>query len=651
MLSDMLFSQTHNVEQIVDIKHKKTVDRVLLKVVKMVRERSSITDWIKPESDLRNDFSVTDRQMKSICNALGEFYNVYIDPNQVRTVGDIVGEIKVHQSRATDNMFLIDGGTDIDLDDDLEPKENLEVDPKTIEESKADEPEEKTDIPETAEVSTETTDSNESLILGTIAGLAAAGAYMYKAISDRKAAEKEAELAKEYKKQKKFFDDNYHVLCKYVRKNCMNDNFFTGKRDLIPLKQSIEAYKAIVERQKKIISMPLPKAKEDIVSYKNRLVNHFGGTLTTVKVPIKGQSLSIFEAGYMDANQVKTISDLATQWRKNRFTVHNLVTRSIGEAYKPALEQVGVITFNTGSGVTQEHKTWSYIWATQYLMITNNIFNHLKGKQKAIVAEAKAKEKPVQSKEEFNLLDWGIVGTGVVAIAYGIIKLYQAHKWDELVKYMSDNYEAVCKDIRENHKEDPAFIKNRAILYRASELNSTFAARINQLKKIKDMPTPAEDEDKEAYRAKLRAYFHPIMEPRVKLKEPSYLTLQEAGYLNAIVVKALISKIKEAFDLQDEVDQILITYMKKVKGIEFKPLMEEMRVADYFHALYKEPWSDHFSSNVMKAIVNGLKGESNKDVGAAEQLDPEPKKVEASMESIVPQEQQSDGWGDMLNSL
>lgn len=655
MWSDMLFAQTHNVEQIVDIKHKKTVDRVLLKVIKTIRDRSSIVDWIKPDSDLREDFDVTDRQMKSICSALGEHYNVYLDPTQMRTPGDIVGEIKIHQAKASDNTFLIDNNVDIDTDDDLEPKENLEVKKEVIEKSQASTPTEEAEISEKTEASTELTEaSEESLILGTIAGLTAAGAYLYKTISDQKAAELAAEHEKEYKKQKKFFDENYYILCKYIKQHCLNDNFFTGKRTLIPLKQSIEAYKQIIDRQKKILSMPLPKAKEDVTSYKNRLINHFGGVITTVKVPVKGSSLSVFEAGYANAAQVKQISDLSAQWKKNRADVHNLVTRSVGEAYRPALEAAGVINFTTGSGVQQEHKTWNYEWANQFLSITGIIFNHMKKIQQEVVKEHNAKiakDTKKAGEEGFNFVDYGIIGAGVIGIAYGIIKLYKAHEWDELVEYLSSNYEAMLKDIRENHKNDPAFIKNRAILYKATELNAAFTARIAQLKKLKDMPIPSKGEDKEQYRAKLRAYFHPTMDPRVKLSEPSYLTLQEAGYFNTIVVKALIKNIKEAFDLQDEVDQILLTYMRKAEGIEYKPLLEEAKVADHFHALYKEPWTEHFSENVMKAIVNGLKGESNKDVGASEQLTPEPKKVEASMESMTTEAKDEGEWSDMLNSL
>ena len=74
--------------------------------------------------------------------------------------------------------------------------------------------------------------------------------------------------------------------------------------------------------------------------------------------------------------------------------------------------------------------------------------------------------------------------------------------------------------------------------------------------------------------------------------------------------------------------------------------MESMKILDHFHALYKEEWTEHFSTHVMKSIVNGLEGKSNKEIGS-EQLQP---KVEASMESIVPQEA-STGWGDMLDSF
>ena len=162
MFGDMLFGNTHNVEQLVDIKKKKKVDKVLLKVIKTIRSRTGISDWIKPESDLKKDFNISDKAISSICDILNEYYQVNIEPQYTGSVKDIVQFIKCHQQTAADSIFLIDSST-LDIDenndttespDNVEPRENLEVDPEIV---KASQPsntvEEK--VPEGVDASTE----------------------------------------------------------------------------------------------------------------------------------------------------------------------------------------------------------------------------------------------------------------------------------------------------------------------------------------------------------------------------------------------------------------------------------------------------------------------------------------------------------------
>ena len=428
-LSDMLFGNTHNVEQLVDIKHKKSVDKVLLKVVKVVRERGSIPGWIKVTSDLRKDFNVTDRQMKSICNALSTYYNVSIDPAQMITPGDIVGVIKAHKASITDSLYLIDHGTVTqDEDDDLEPKENLEVNPEII---KTSEPSVPSDIP--------VPENSEASIEG-------------------------------------------------------------GDKDDEPA------------------------------------------------IPI---------------------------------------------------DAVGKVN-NDG---------------------------------------------------EEGLLGIAIGGYSAVELTSEIISLYRDHNWDKVVEKMTSNYPKIIADIRKNHKDDPAFKSNRAILYPAKVLKSAFAARAAQLKKLNNIPFPVLGEDPELSKKKLQAYLGSKMEMKAQPGNPSYLTLEDAGYLNPYVTRDLISKLQECFNAQDALDSKLFLYLRKAEGEAYKPVLEEVGVADYFHALYKEEWSEHFSTHVMRAIVNGLQGKSNKDIGA-EQMQEQQPKAEVSMEAIaVSQEQQQEDWGSMMDSF
>ena len=416
-LSDFLFSKTHNVDQLVDIKSRKRVDKVLLKVIKTVRERGSISEWIKPTSDLRTEFEMTDRQIKSVCSVLNEYYDLQMNPEEMKTPNDMVLFIKSNKQAKADSIYLVDGSNvDTDMNDDLtsEPKENLEVKKEILEESEP---------------------------------------------SD-------------------------------------------------PVKEDVEGE---------------PSTEKD----------------------------------------------------------------------KPAvpIDAVGKVDNSSKEG----------------------------------------------------LLDVVVGGAAAAGLVYAAIKLYQEHNWSKLEEYMNKHYAEIIKDIKANHKNEEAFAKNRAVLFKAAALKAAFKTRYDQLMKIKAMPLPHEDEPIDLYKNKLSAYLHPKMDVKTTPGDPSYLTLEEAGYFAAANVLPLINQIKVTFNLQDEVDGILMPYLKKTDRQEYAPVMKELGVANYFHSLYQEPWTDHFGTHVLKAIHNGLEGKINKDVGSSEQY---------SMESLASAPKQENmEWSEMLNSL
>ena len=80
--------------------------------------------------------------------------------------------------------------------------------------------------------------------------------------------------------------------------------------------------------------------------------------------------------------------------------------------------------------------------------------------------------------------------------------------------------------------------------------------------------------------------------------------------------------------------------------LEYAPAMKTAGVANYFHALYQESWTEHFSEHVLRAIVNGLEGKPNKDIGKSNE------QIEASMETLAPStEPKVESWSDMLASF
>ena len=122
MLSDMLFSSTHSVEQLVNIKKKKQVDKVLLKVIRTVRSKGNLDGWVKPEAHFKNDLKLSDKVIASILKSLSEYYGLNMTGNKrLMSAKAIVVYIKTNKPKVSDSIFLVDAS-------DLEEDTNNEVD-------------------------------------------------------------------------------------------------------------------------------------------------------------------------------------------------------------------------------------------------------------------------------------------------------------------------------------------------------------------------------------------------------------------------------------------------------------------------------------------------------------------------------------------
>jgi len=382
MFGDMLFSNTHSVEQLVDIKKKKKVDRVLLKVLKTVRSRGNITSWIKPESDLRKEFNISDKAMNSICESLSDYYQVSLESASLRSVKDMVQFIKAHVATAADSIFLVDSSTlDVDEDGITEdpngPKENLEVDPEIVKSSEPSNPTEEK-VPEGTEVSTETTDKEEST------------------------------------------------------------------------------------------------------------------------------------------------------------------------------------------------------------------------------------ETP--SQEIADVIIGGVALAGIIASG---IKLYKEKKMADLCAWVNEHYSEVCSYIKSKMQGCDAFYKKRETLWRVQDVTDASESRIDQLNKIKSMPEPHAGEPPNLYKDRLKSHFGDKMENRIMPKNPAYLTIDEAGYLDASTTKEYVKSLSEAFDLQDEVDQKIdkIRHIPGGDSIRYINVLSDMNVMPFLHAMYKEQWTDNFNEHVLKVIAENVKKE------------------------------------------
>ena len=125
--SDMLFSNTHSVEQLVDIKKKKQVDKVLLKVIRTIRSIGSIKGWIKPEADMVKDLKMSVKAVQSVLKSLGSYYSLDLSKSTLRTAQAITNYIKTNKGTARDSIFFVDVdekeadiNDEVQLDDDME---------------------------------------------------------------------------------------------------------------------------------------------------------------------------------------------------------------------------------------------------------------------------------------------------------------------------------------------------------------------------------------------------------------------------------------------------------------------------------------------------------------------------------------------------
>lgn len=304
MFGDMLFGNTHSVEQLVDIKKKKKVDRVLLKVLKTVRSRGNITSWIKPEADLRKEFNISDKAMNSICESLSDYYQVSLESASLHSVKDMVQFIKAHVATAADSIFLIDSSTlDVDEDGITEdpngPRENLEVDPEIVKSSEPSNPTEE-QVPEGTEVSTEITDKEPSQEIVTTLGIT--GAALGALVATGVALYREKKMAD----LRAWINEHYSEVCSYIKDKLSECDAFFKKRDTLwRVQDVIDASNSRIDQLDKIESMPDPHEGEPANLYKDRLKEHFGNKMEDRIMPKKPAYLTIDEAGYLNASDTK----------------------------------------------------------------------------------------------------------------------------------------------------------------------------------------------------------------------------------------------------------------------------------------------------------------------------------------------------------
>jgi len=128
----MLFANSHSVEELVDIKKQKKVDKVLLKVIRTVRSRGNITDWVKPESDFKADLKLSDKVILGIKKALGDYYNLDLMSNSsLNSAKAIVSYIKTNKPNVADSIYLVDiGEQEVDTDNEVQMDSNATMVPQ-----------------------------------------------------------------------------------------------------------------------------------------------------------------------------------------------------------------------------------------------------------------------------------------------------------------------------------------------------------------------------------------------------------------------------------------------------------------------------------------------------------------------------------------
>lgn len=129
-LSDMLFNNTHSVEELVNIKKQKKVDKVLLKVIRVVRSKGKLDGWVKPEANFKTDLKLSDKVITSIKKTLGDYYNIDLMKNKsLMTAKAIVVYIKTNRANVADSIFLVNvDQTETDEDDEVQVDDEM-VDP------------------------------------------------------------------------------------------------------------------------------------------------------------------------------------------------------------------------------------------------------------------------------------------------------------------------------------------------------------------------------------------------------------------------------------------------------------------------------------------------------------------------------------------
>ena len=653
MFGDMLFNNTHSVEQLVDIKKKKKVDKVLLKVIKTIRAHSGISDWIKPESDLRKEFNISNKVMTSVCDILSEHYQLPLDSSLFNSVQDIVQYIKCHQQTAADSIFLVDSSSlevdennDVADDSDTEPRENLEVDPEIVSKSEADNPTEEK-IPEGANASTEVI--TEAVIVSLITMAITVFIENYKK-SKRKENRAEVEKAKNY------FLENYGKAIHFIEtKYCNESTPDKKKTDFLMNKEhslySMSTVYSLYERSRiqfnRIATIIYPKENEDDSSYKIRLKEYFKGRLTPLKSPAK-ETLNYPDAGYYNANDVRRnwcyFSHRFVFYRDQARKFIKKYEAKTNNKYKNYLKSLGVYSILYPSTAEFKERYGATIdWMSDLLAI----FKCVKGDIKDLNKGKVSTENITESQEVLPELAV-IIGVGGAVIA-AAIKLYQDKKFADLYAWANEHYADICSYIKKNMKGEKAFYEKRDTLWRIDDLLEECDKREEQLRKLKNMPDPHSGEPSDLYKERLEEYFDKKMDDRIYPSHPAYLTIDEAGYLNATDVKSYLKKLEKLFDLQDDVDSKInnIRLSPAGSGLSYMTVLGDLNVMQHQRGLYKEQWPDNFNEHVLKVIARNIKNEKSKidNPDSSESLS-------VSMEAITPQVQNdSNTWGNVLNSL
>ena len=138
--SDMLFSNTHSVEQLVDIKQKKQVDKVLLKVIRTIRSTAGIKGWIKPEADMVKDLKMSQKAVQSVLKSLGAYYSLDLSKSSLRTAQAITNYIKTNKGSARDSIYFIDvDEKETDIHDEVQLDDTMEDPTNPVQEIPAEE--------------------------------------------------------------------------------------------------------------------------------------------------------------------------------------------------------------------------------------------------------------------------------------------------------------------------------------------------------------------------------------------------------------------------------------------------------------------------------------------------------------------------------